>query len=63
MTQTPSFSESYFQAFAATGGLFANGRDFMDSGELDRRDPEDAGELIGVTDGSNRFVPPHHRLR
>lgn len=49
------FSESYFQAFGATGGLFADGGDFIDSGQLDRRDPEDAGELIGVTDGTNRF--------
>ena len=51
------FSESYFKVFAATGGLFADGGDFIDSGELDRRDPEDAGELIGVTDGANRFFP------
>ena len=50
------YHERYFKIFA-DGGLFADGADFIDSGELDRRDPEDAGELIGVTDGVNRFLP------
>ena len=35
--------------------VFADGSDFLDAGKLDRRDPEDAGELIGVTDGAKRF--------
>ena len=37
--------------------VFADGSDFLDAGELDWRDPEDAGELIGVTDGTSRFFP------
>ena len=29
----------------------------LEAGELDRRDPEDAGELLGITDGTERFFP------
>ena len=47
------YQEEYFESNI----VFADGAEYLEAGTLDRRDPEDAGELIGITDGVDRFFP------
>jgi len=52
------YGNSYFMeaAYFENIVVFADGGEFIGAGELTRRDPEDAGELLGITDGTERFV-------